>query len=81
MTSRTEPLAGGGHVDYLTYRARYLEQSNYFLYTFLDLSRAEGQPVAAARAFDRRAQRLRGRFERYVPQLQERRRGYQRFSR
>ena len=67
-------------MDYLTYRTRYLEQSNYFLYTFLDLSRAQGQPVAAARAFDRRAQRLRGRFERYVPRLQEQRRGYERFT-
>jgi acetyl esterase/lipase len=74
-----QPLAGGGHVDYTTYRARYLEQSNYFLYTFLDLSRAQGQPVAAARAFDRHAQRLRGRFERYVPRLQEQRRSYERF--
>jgi para-nitrobenzyl esterase len=75
-----QPLAGAGHVDYTRYRARYLEQSDYFLYTFLDLSRAQGQPVAAARAFARRAQRLRGRFERYVPRLQELRRGYERFG-
>jgi predicted esterase len=76
-----QPLAGGGHVDYTRYRTRYLEQSDYFLYSFLDLSRAQGQPVAAARAFDRRAQRLRGRFERYVPRLRELRRGYERFTR
>jgi para-nitrobenzyl esterase len=44
---------GAGHVPYVQYRALYLEQTNYFLYLALDLAHADGQPAAAARAYER----------------------------
>jgi para-nitrobenzyl esterase len=48
-----EPLAGAGHVPYNQYHDQIVTQSDYFLYAFLDLAHAAGQPTAAARAFDR----------------------------
>jgi dienelactone hydrolase len=45
--------SGAGHVPYVQYRTLYLEQMNYFLYLALDLAHAEGQPTAAARAYER----------------------------
>jgi dienelactone hydrolase len=44
---------GAGHVPYVQYRTLYLEQMDYFLYLALDLAHADGQPAAAARAYER----------------------------
>jgi hypothetical protein len=56
---------GAGHVPWAQYRDLYLQQTDYFLYMFLDLAHAAGQPTAAARASDAQVDRLR---EKY-PQL------------
>jgi para-nitrobenzyl esterase len=45
--------SGAGHVPYVQYRTLYLEQMDYFLYLALDLAHADGQPAAAARAYER----------------------------
>ena len=60
-----EPLDGAGHVPYAQFRDQILSQSDYFFYDVLDLAHAQGQPAAAAAAFDRQAQRL----EEQHPQL------------
>ena len=49
---------GAGHVPYAQYRSLYLEQMDYFFYLTLDLAHADGQPVAAARAYDRQLEKL-----------------------
>lgn len=49
-----EPLDGAGHVPYAQFRDLILSQSDYFFYSVLDLAHAQGQPPAAARAFDRK---------------------------
>jgi predicted esterase len=54
-----EPLDGAGHVPYVQYHDLIVNQTDYFFYDFLDLAHAQGQPVAAARAFDRQASTLR----------------------
>ncbi|MEA2418613.1 MAG: para-nitrobenzyl esterase [Thermoleophilaceae bacterium] len=51
---------GAGHVPYVQYRTLFLEQIDYFLYLILDLAHAPGQPVSAARAYDRQLQQLAG---------------------
>jgi dipeptidyl aminopeptidase/acylaminoacyl peptidase len=56
-----ESLAGAGHGLSGQYRDLIHQQSSYFLYGMLDLSRAGGQPASAARAFDRQVRRLRAR--------------------
>ena len=48
---------GAGHVPYVQYRTLYLEQMDYFLYLALDLAHADGQPAAAARAYERMVER------------------------
>jgi dienelactone hydrolase len=53
-----EPLDGAGHVPYAQFRDQILTQSDYFFYAVLDLAHAQGQPTAAARAFDRKAEAL-----------------------
>jgi hypothetical protein len=53
-----EPFDGDGHVPYAQHRDQILIQSDYFFYAFLDLAHAQGQPAAAARAFDAKAERL-----------------------
>ena len=53
-----EPLDGAGHVPYAQFRDQILSQSDYFFYAVLDLAHAQGQPIAAARAFDRQAEQL-----------------------
>jgi len=72
--------AGAGHVPFTQYRDLYLQQTDYFLYWFLDLAHANGQPAAAARAFDQRTTALRGKYRRFVPRLQKLRDGYARFG-
>jgi predicted esterase len=67
---------GTGHVPYLQFRNLFVEQTNYFLYAFLDLAHAQGQPVAAARAFDRQLPELRRRYPRYAQRLSRLRNGY-----
>lgn len=62
---------GAGHVPWAEYRSLYIEQTSYFLYHMLDLSRAAGQPASAARTARRQERRLRDHspaFDRY-PQL------------
>ena len=49
---------GAGHVPYAQYRSLYLEQMDYFFYLTLDLAHAGGQPVAAARAYGQRLERM-----------------------
>ena len=56
-----EPLDGAGHGLGVEYRDLIQQQSSYFLYAIMDLSRAGGQPASAARAFDRQVRRLRAR--------------------
>jgi dienelactone hydrolase len=53
-----EPLDGAGHVPYAQFRDQILSQSDYFFYTVLDLAHAQGQPAAAAGAFEDRAEQL-----------------------
>ena len=61
-------LEGAGHVPYAQYRDQIVTQSDYFFYTFLDLAHAQGQPPAAAQAFERQGDGLAKRF----PQLSAR---------
>ncbi len=70
---------GAGHVPYVQYRDLFLQQTNYFLYSVLDLAHANGQPARVGRAFDRQLQKLRGRYRRFEPGLRQLRRGYARF--
>jgi len=49
---------GAGHVPWDQYRSLYIEQSVRFLYLYLELARAAGQPPAAARAAERQLQEL-----------------------
>jgi acetyl esterase/lipase len=72
---------GAGHVPYVQFRNLFVEQTNYFLYTFLDLAHAQGQPAAAARAFDRRLPRLRAQFPRYEKRLSRLKRSYPQYTR
>jgi dienelactone hydrolase len=72
---------GAGHVPYVQYRDLFLQQIDYFLYSVLDLAHANGQPVAAARAFDRQVLRLRGKYRRFEPGLRQLRRSYAHFGR
>ena len=53
-----EPFEGAGHVPYSQNRDQILSQSDYFFYAVLNLAHAQGQPAAAARAFDRRVKAL-----------------------
>jgi para-nitrobenzyl esterase len=62
-----EPLDGAGHVPYAQFRDQILSQSDYFFYAVLDLAHAQGQPAAAARAFDRRARRLSQKYPQLAP--------------
>jgi para-nitrobenzyl esterase len=41
---------GAGHVPWAQYRSLYLQQADWFLYWYLDLAHAAGQPPAAASA-------------------------------
>ena len=72
---------GAGHVPYGQYRDLYLQQTDYFLYWFLDLAHANGQPPAAARAVDERTTALRAKYRRYVPRLEKLRDSSARFGR
>jgi predicted esterase len=67
---------GAGHVPYVQFRNLYVEQTNYFLYSFLDLAHAQGQPIAAARAFDRQLPELRRRYPRFARRLSRLRSSY-----
>jgi acetyl esterase/lipase len=53
-----ELLEGAGHVPYTQYHDLMVNQSDYFFYDVLDLAHAQGQPTAAARAFDRQLKAL-----------------------
>jgi dipeptidyl aminopeptidase/acylaminoacyl peptidase len=72
---------GAGHVPYLQFRDLFVEQTSYFLYTFLDLAHAHGQPAAAARALDRRLIGLGDRHPRYQKRLSELKTGYRQYTR
>jgi dienelactone hydrolase len=67
---------GAGHVPYAQFRNLYVEQTDYFLYAFLDLAHANGQPASAARAFDRRLPRLREKYPRYEKRLSKLKKTY-----
>jgi predicted esterase len=67
---------GAGHVPYVQFRNLYVEQTNYFLYAFLDLAHANGQPASAARAFDRQLPELRERYPRYEKRLSKLKKAY-----
>jgi dienelactone hydrolase len=60
-------LNGAGHVPYGQYRDLIVSQSVYFFYAVLDLAHAQGQPVAAARSFDRQAARLSEEYPAFAP--------------
>ncbi len=49
---------GAGHVPWAQYRSLYLEQTDYFLYFYLDAAHAQGQPSSAARAAEAQVSRL-----------------------
>ena len=71
---------GAGHVPYVQFRDLYIEQTDYFLYAFLDLAHAHGQPISAARAFDRRLPRLREQYPRYEKRLEQLTRTYPQYT-
>jgi dienelactone hydrolase len=64
-----EPLQGAGHVPWSQYHDLFETQSDYFLYDFLDLAHAQGEPVAAGRAFDRTVRAMTARYRRFAPTL------------
>jgi TipAS antibiotic-recognition domain len=47
-----QPQQGAGHARYAQFRNLYVERADYFLYAFLDLAQAQGQPPSVAGAFD-----------------------------
>jgi acetyl esterase/lipase len=49
---------GAGHVPWAQYRTLYLEQADWFLYLYLDLAHAAGQPPAASRASEQQLREL-----------------------
>jgi acetyl esterase/lipase len=49
---------GAGHVPWAQYRTLYLEQADWFLYLYLDLAHAAGQPPAASRASEQQLRKL-----------------------
>ena len=71
---------GAGHVPYVQFRDLYIEQTNYFLYAFLDLAHAHGQPITAARAFDRQLPRLRQKHPRYERRLSNLKKRYPQYT-
>jgi predicted esterase len=71
---------GAGHVPYVQFRNLFVEQTDYFLYAFLDLAHAHGQPVSAARAFDRQLPRLREKYPRYERRLSELKKTYRQYT-
>jgi predicted esterase len=71
---------GAGHVPYVQFRNLFVEQTNYFLYAFLDLAHAHGQPVSAARAFDRRLPKLRQKYPRYERRLSRLKESYPQYT-
>ena len=76
-----QSLAGAGHVPYGTYRARFIEQADFFFYWTLDAAHAQGQPAAAARAADARLARYAtsARLKRYVPKAKRLRETHKQF--
>jgi para-nitrobenzyl esterase len=75
-----EPLEGAGHVPYAQYHDLFAQQSDYFFYDFMDLAHAQGQPVAAARAFDRQLPALRKKYPRLSNQLTQMKKKYRQFT-
>ena len=53
-------------------REQMITQSNYFLYTFLDVAHAAGQPATAAREFEQQARQMADKYPRYAKPLRER---------
>lgn len=72
---------GAGHVPYVMYGSLFIKQSEYFLYYFLDLAHAAGQPVAAARAFDAQVTKMRSRYPRFVQRLTQQQKSYTQYTR
>jgi predicted esterase len=72
---------GAGHVPYAQYRDLFVEQTDYFLYDALDLAHARGQPVGAARAFDRRLVKLRKQYPRDARRADALRRSHRQYLR
>jgi predicted esterase len=71
---------GAGHVPYVQFRDLFVEQTDYFLYAFLDLAHAHGQPIGAARAFDRRLPRLREKYPHYEKRLSRLKKSYPQYT-
>lgn len=71
---------GAGHVPYAQFRDLYVEQTDYFLYAFLDLAHAHGQPPSAAGAFDRRLPALREKYPRYDKRLSKLKGSYPQYT-
>lgn len=76
-----EPLQGAGHVPYAQYREQIVSQSDYFFYSVLDLAHAQGQPPAAARAFDRSVAGQAAKHPRILRQARRHRAGQARIAR
>jgi predicted esterase len=64
-----EPLQGAGHVPWAQYSGLFETQSDYFLYDFLNLGNAQGQPAAARRAFAREIRQMRSKYPRFARTL------------
>jgi para-nitrobenzyl esterase len=75
-----EALSGAGHVPYAQYHDLIVSQSDYFFYDFLDLAHAQGQPAAAARAFDQQTATLRARYPGFSPGLANQRSTYRQYT-
>ena len=73
-----EPIAGAGHVPF---SQTIIDQSDYFFYDFLDLANAQGQPVAAARAFGQALPALRAKYPQVAPRLSKLHRTYPQYTR
>jgi acetyl esterase/lipase len=75
-----EPLSGAGHVPYAQYHDLIVSQSDYFFYDFLDLAHAQGQPAAAARAFDQQTATLRTKYPGFSRSLANQRSTYRQYT-
>ncbi|HYP47621.1 MAG TPA: alpha/beta hydrolase [Thermoleophilaceae bacterium] len=68
-----QAFEGAGHVPWFgAPREQMITQSNYFLYTFLDVAHAAGQPATAAREFEQQARQMAEKYPRLAKPLRER---------
>jgi dienelactone hydrolase len=68
-----QTFEGAGHVPYAQFRDQIVSQSDYFFYSVLDLAHAQGQPAAAARAFERQLRKATPKQKQLIKQLKKQR--------